>query len=228
MAYWINGTFPWLNSASVNAGLITEANQFVTDLALRECHLPRVQPGSVLIAITGQGKTRGTTALLAIEATINQHIAFIRPRRHRKNATHEYLKLFLISAYSEIRRISDGSGSTKGALTCNDLRHFKVALPPIEEQDRIVFQTQAEIREAEEAIRIAQHEIDLIREYRNRLITDVVTGKLDVRAAAERLLSSVEQEVIDDESLGLSDLNPERAESLDDEATDLISVADED
>ncbi len=41
-AYWIDGTVPWLNSGHVNSEEITEADQFVTELALRECHLPRV------------------------------------------------------------------------------------------------------------------------------------------------------------------------------------------
>lgn len=52
-AYWIDGGHPWLNSSSVNQGTITKAEQFVTDLALRECHLPRLRPGSVLVGITG-------------------------------------------------------------------------------------------------------------------------------------------------------------------------------
>ena len=61
-AYWIDGVHPWLNSSSVNQGTITKAEQFVTDLALRECHLPRLRPGSVLVGITGQGKTRGNVS----------------------------------------------------------------------------------------------------------------------------------------------------------------------
>src|SRR5690606_19132076 len=53
-AYWTNGTYPWLNSSSVNAGTITSSDQFVTEAALGQCHLPRVPGGSVLVAITGQ------------------------------------------------------------------------------------------------------------------------------------------------------------------------------
>ncbi len=44
-AYWTDGVHPWLNSSSVNQGTITNADQFVTDLALRECHLPSLRPG---------------------------------------------------------------------------------------------------------------------------------------------------------------------------------------
>ena len=58
--YWTGGTYPWLTSAKVYDRDIVEAEHFVTELALTECHLPRIKPGTVLIAITGQGKTLGT------------------------------------------------------------------------------------------------------------------------------------------------------------------------
>jgi type I restriction enzyme S subunit len=192
VAYWSGGTYPWLNSSSVKMGCITTSNQFVTDAALRECHLPRVPSGSVLVAITGQGKTRGTAAVLTIEATINQHIAFIAPRTSSRVAA-EYLRAFLVAAYSELRRISDDSGSTKGALTCDDLRSFRVALPPLEEQHRIVKWSSEATADVESALSVATREISLLGEYRTRLIADVVTGKLDVREAAARLPNEVDE-----------------------------------
>ena len=75
--YWDSADYPWLNSGSVNQGIVTQADQFVSNLALKECHLPLVKEDSIVIAITGQGKTRGTAALLAIPATINQHLVYI-------------------------------------------------------------------------------------------------------------------------------------------------------
>ena len=192
-SYWSDGAYPWLNSSSVNAGIIRSSDQFVTDAALRECHLPRVSSGSVLVAITGQGKTRGTAAVLLTEATINQHIAFITPRRQNMTVTPEYLQMFLSGAYSELRRISDDSGSTKGALRCEDLRHFQVLLPPADEQRAIVQWVQDATAEVASALALADREISLLREYRTRLIADVVTGKLDVREAAARLPDEVDE-----------------------------------
>jgi type I restriction enzyme S subunit len=208
-AYWSGGAFPWLNSSSVNAGIITASDQFVTETALRECHLPRVQPGSVLVAITGQGKTRGTAAVLSIEATINQHIAFIAPRRQKRTATPEYLRLFLVAAYPELRRISEDSGSTKGALTCEDLKHFRVLMPPADEQNRIVSIAREETAGVETNLRGVEREISLLREYRTRLIADVVTGKLDVRDAAARL----PEDASDTEPLDEADAEVEGEES---------------
>lgn len=184
-AYWARGSFPWLNSSQINRGFIDSADQFVTKAALRECHLPRLQPGSVLVAITGQGKTRGMSARLGVEATINQHIAFITPRTSLVST--EFLHLALTAAYSQLRAISDDSGSTKGAITCEDLKRFKLAIPPLHEQAAVVEQVEIQAGSVSRAIDRLGREVELLREYRTRLIADVVTGKLDVRDAAQRL-----------------------------------------
>lgn len=189
--YWQGGKYPWLNSASVNQGEITAANQFVTNLALKECHLPIVPSGSILMAITGQGKTRGTAALLSIEATINQHIAYITPKRPVVRSS--YLKSFLSAAYPELRRLSEASGSTKGALTCWDVSHFKVPVPPIDEQKQIEEDLKQSTQKTNAAIERLNNELALFREFRTRLIADVVTGKLDVREAAAHLPAELDE-----------------------------------
>ena len=186
-AYWSDGTHPWLTSSSVNQGTITEADQFVTESAMLECHLPKVQPDSVLIGITGQGKTRGMSALLAVEATINQHMAYITTRDENVVVSSYYLHIYLTAAYRELRALSESSGSTKAALTCEDVKHFQVALPPRREQDRLVADVNKEVAITDGAIVRGRRQIELIEEYRRRLIADVVTGKLDVREAAAGL-----------------------------------------
>ena len=184
-AYWTEGVHPWLNSSSVNQGTITKADQFVTDLALSECHLPRLRPGSVLVGITGQGKTRGMSAVLCMDATINQHMAFITLKTGRVSS--HYLHMYLTAAYSELRAISNSSGSTKDALTCEDIKHFMVVLPPRDEQERLLSEVRRELASVDNAVDLARRQIDLMNEYRTRLIADVVTGQLDVRKAAAQL-----------------------------------------
>ena len=132
--YWGGGAIPWLNRSSVNQGEITAADQFVTELAVRECHLPMVESGSVLVAITGQGRIRGRAAVLSIDATINQHVAFISPRM---KVTAWYLRWVLHAAYGYLRSISDDVGGTKGALTCEELTNLRVPVPPATEQQKI-------------------------------------------------------------------------------------------
>ena len=183
MRYWQDGTYPWLNSSSVNQGVIVEADQFVTPTALKECHLPIVKPNSILIAITGQGKTRGTAALLTFEATINQHMAYITPLP--KVITSDYLVTFLQGNYNYLRYISDGQGGTKGALTCGDIKQLKIPVPPPAEQEIIVERVKQTLSEINTAIERIQREIELIEEYRTTLIAHAVTGKIDVRPQPE-------------------------------------------
>jgi type I restriction enzyme, S subunit len=211
--YWNGGSYPWLNSSQINRGYIDSADQFVTRAALRECHLPKVPAGSVLVAITGQGKTRGTSALLATEATINQHVAYITPRV--LVVSPEFLHLSLTAAYPQLRAISDDSGSTKGALTCEDIKRFKLPIPPREEQDALLSCVRAETRTIDATTAQLEKEIELLREYRTRLVADVVTGKLDVREAAARLPDEAVPDVVEDDA--------EIAEELDSEAEDAVA-----
>ncbi len=134
--YWEGGTFPWLNSAKVYEREITLADQFVTQAALRACHLPQLKAGTVLVAITGQGKTLGHCAVLQTDATISQHLAYIA--LDQTLADPSFIRSYLETQYEHLRQIASGGGSTKAALTCKFLRDLKMPVPPIEEQREIV------------------------------------------------------------------------------------------
>jgi len=133
--YWQGGMIPWLNSAKIHERFITEADQFVTDLAVKECHLPRVKPGSLLVAITGQGKTLGNTALVSFETCINQHLAYAQFTTSR--VVPEFVLWFMQTRYDHLRSISQAGGSTKGALTCGYLKTYPVPVPALDEQHEI-------------------------------------------------------------------------------------------
>ncbi len=133
--YWKGGTIPWLNSAKIHERFITQADQFVTDLAVKECHLPRVKPGSLLVAITGQGKTLGNTALVSFETCINQHLAYAQFTTAR--VIPEFVLWFMQTRYDHLRSISQAGGSTKGALTCGYLKTYPVPVPALGEQREI-------------------------------------------------------------------------------------------
>lgn len=135
--YWAGGDFPWLTSAKVYDRDIVAAEQLVTPVALRECHLPVIEPGAILIAITGQGKTLGHCAVLRMRATVNQHIAYIATDLYRADPS--FVRGYLETLYEYFRQVGAGGGSTKGALTCGFLRDVPVPLPSsLDEQREIV------------------------------------------------------------------------------------------
>lgn len=135
--YWDGGDFPWLTSAKVYDRDIASADQFVTQEALEKCHLPIVEPGAILVAITGQGKTLGNCAVLRMRATINQHLAYVAT--DLSMADPGYLRGYLETQYDYFRQVGGGGGSTKGALTCAFLRGVPIPCPlTLDEQCEIV------------------------------------------------------------------------------------------
>ena len=130
--YWQDGTIPWLNSTKIHDRFITEADQFVTELAVKECHLPRVKPGSLLLAITGQGKTLGNSALVSFETCINQHLAYAQFTSSR--VVPEFVLWFMQTRYEHLRSIAQAGGSTKGALTCGYLKTYPIPVPSPKDQ----------------------------------------------------------------------------------------------
>ena len=180
--YWVDGSHPWLTSAKINEGVIATADQFVTDVAFRECHLPSVTAGSVLVAITGEGQTRGRAALLSIDSTISQHLAYITPSCREINAG--FLVRLFEARYEWLREESSGSGSTRAALTCEFLRSARLAFPPRGEQRAIAAFLDRETARIDALIAKIRQAIDNLKEFRTALISAAVTGKIDVREEA--------------------------------------------
>lgn len=203
-AYWLQGTVPWLSSGKVNDYVVETASELVTQRALRECSISLVPRGAVIIGLVGQGKTRGKSAILGIDACINQNLAAIIPRRGLRS---DYLHHFLTAFYKTLREY--GRGGNQEALNCAIVSNFRVSIPPPDEQKTICDALGPALAGVQTAERRINHEISLLREYRTRLIADVVTGKFDVREAAARL----PDEPDDDDALD------EVAASEDDEPT---------
>ena len=181
-AYWSDGTTPWLNSSVVNQYEVTSADQFVTETALRECHLPLVKSGSVLVAITGQGKTRGQAVVLSLDATINQHLAYVTPDPSRLDPW--FLRWTLMSAYAFLRSISDDAGGTKGALTCEEVANIRVPIPPIGEQRAIAASVAKGTATLEKLRTAIERTSALLKERRTTLIAAAVTGLVNIESAA--------------------------------------------
>ena len=177
--YWEQGDFPWLNSAVVNQDEVWEGSEYVTPVALQACHLPIVEPGALLVALTGQGKTRGQVAVLRIHATINQHLAYLALDSEHFDSG--YVFWTLTGMYAGLRMVSDGQGGTKGALTCEDLSRFQVPMPLLAEQREIAAALVAEVAKIDTLITHTQEAIALLKELRAATIADAVLGRVDVR-----------------------------------------------
>jgi type I restriction enzyme, S subunit len=178
LGYWNGGTIPWMNSSRVNDFEIIEADQFITNRAVRECHLPVVKAGSLLIAITGEGKTRGMAAITRIDTTINQHLAYISVTDSQVDP--EFLLYYLTGIYQILRDESSAQGSTKGAITCGELAKVPVLLPPLEEQRTALVQIKNQLQHINQSRDVTQRQIGALQVFRSTLISDAVSGKMKI------------------------------------------------
>jgi type I restriction enzyme S subunit len=119
-----------------------------------------------------------------VPALLLQRVARIRPRDEVQS---EFLTLLLAGKSFADYLTPIFTGISVPHLSPEQIKSFRFALPPDNEQREIVQWTAENTRKTDVSIANADREIQLIREYRTRLIADVVTGKLDVRKAAERL-----------------------------------------
>ena len=177
-SYW-NGTVPWLSSGKVNDYLVVEPSEYITIDALKKTSLNLIPRNSLVMGMIGQGKTRGMTAKLGIEATINQNLAAIIPSTA---VIADFLHYFFQAAYKYLRE--DGRGGNQEAMNCSMISALSVPVPPLKEQERIVNFLNIQKEQFDNTVNKANQEINLINEYRTTLISEVVTGKIDVRTAA--------------------------------------------
>ena len=130
--YFDGGTVPWITSSCVNAPFVYEASELVTLKALQECNLTLYPPGTLLIAMYGEGKTRGMCSELQIESTTNQALAAIQAH----SGVRAFLKVFFAKNYQDIRRAA--SGGVQPNLNLGMVREVSLPLPPFAEQEAVV------------------------------------------------------------------------------------------
>ncbi|MBK8093386.1 MAG: N-6 DNA methylase [Verrucomicrobiaceae bacterium] len=112
-SFW-NGDIPWVTTTLIDYGIIEHANEFITKDGLDNSSTWIVPKGTVLMAMYGQGVTRGRVAILGIDASINQACAAFMPKG--KLLDHRYLFRVLQSRYDHLREISEARGGTKATL----------------------------------------------------------------------------------------------------------------
>ena len=132
--YWKNGIIPWLSSGEVNKKTIYFTDNFITKEGYDNSSATLVPKNSTVIALAGQGKTRGLVARIKISLSTNQSLATIIPSELISN---DFLYYYLSSQYTKLREISSGDG-TRGGLNKEILKKFSIPLPPLEVQNHIV------------------------------------------------------------------------------------------
>jgi type I restriction enzyme S subunit len=173
-SYW-QGDVPFVKTAEIVNSRLGQAANFVSEEAVRRYHLTIYPPGTVFMAMYGQGKTRGQVALLDISAATSQNTAAIRPNTDM--LTPEFLWLNLMGRYMELR-----TGGAQGHITHLNLGYvgeLPIALPPLTEQRRICDALLA----AEQKLQSELSRATAISSLFNSTLRDLMSGR--VRALSD-------------------------------------------
>lgn len=159
--FW-NGTIPWICSGEVRNNIISNTNECITQEGYNNSSVKLLPVGTVLIAMIGEGKTRGQSSVLDIEATINQNIAAIIVDHGLVNS--HYLWYWLQMNY--VKNREKGAGSGPQALNCQRVRELDFYIPNYSEQNeivRILDELLIKEKQAKEAAEGVLKQIDLIK-----------------------------------------------------------------
>lgn len=160
-AFFASSGTPWVTSAATGLPFVTKSDEFVTDAAIAAHRLKRYPVGTLLVAMYGEGKTRGQVTELMIEAAINQACAAISVDESK--ATRAFVKLALESNYLEMRELAEGGNQPN--LNLSKVREFPLSLPPLEEQCAIADR----VAEILEVVTSVQERVDSAQEIVQRL-----------------------------------------------------------
>ena len=128
--YWNNGNIPWLSSGEVGKGRIYETDKCITQTGYDSCSTRLIPPHTIVMAMAGQGKTRGTVGVVEISCCTNQSICSIVTN---DTVDVDFLYYQLALLYQELRNISNGDGG-RGGLNLKLIQNFRIIAPPLDMQ----------------------------------------------------------------------------------------------
>ncbi len=191
--YWIGRT-PWVSPKDMKVPEIFDSEDHISDAALRETNIALISEPAVLIVVRGMILARTfPSAVTRVPVTINQDMKALTPR---PELSADYFALLLTGIQREVLELVEIAGHGTCCLRTDSWAAFCLPIPPLEEQISIRTFLSTELATSNTAISRLERELELLREYRTRLVADVVTGKLDVRAATATLPDEAGEEEV--------------------------------
>lgn len=178
--YSKNG-IPFLRSQNIHFdGLMLQDVVYINENIHQFMLNTHVKPNDVLLNITGASIGRVCCVPAEFKAgNVNQHVCIIRPKLNIINP--EYLAKYLSCSSIQKEIVIGQNGASREGLTLKTIKSIPIVLPPLNEQLEIVHYCSNELEEINALIKKLTQQIELVQEYRTRLISDVVTGQIDVR-----------------------------------------------
>lgn len=164
--YW-NGNIAWVTTGELSSGHVNHTSELITVKAVKETKMRIYPQGTLLMAMYGQGKTRGTVAILEIDAAVNQACAAITV----KDGKSKFLFYQLKNSYQDIRKLSN-TGNQEN-LNADIIKTYQVPWAPDEEQERIstILTTQDKV------IKLKEKRLAEKQRQKKYLMQQLLTGK---------------------------------------------------
>ena len=175
--FWEDGTIPWLNSGEVNQWIIREPSAYITEAGFRSSSAKWIPCDALVMALAGQGKTKGMVAQVAIRTTCNQSMAVILPR---STVDPKFLLWWLHAGYETIRNMA--GGEARDGLNLEIVGSIPCPYPPLAQQRAIAAYLDRETERINRLIAAKERLLELLAEKRRALITHAVTRGLDPAA----------------------------------------------
>lgn len=169
--YWSPATTPWVKTGEIAFAPIKSTEESVSDLALTECSLPVLPIGTVLVAMYGQGKTRGQSAVLEVEATTNQACFAIFPN---ESFDPYYLQYWLRYSYEKLRSASDGRGGNQSNLNGEILGSVEAPWVHRTAQANISAHLQSQLAAVEDARQAATAQLRELTQLANAIVRETL------------------------------------------------------
>lgn len=168
--YW-NGTIPWVKTAEIDYNFIKETEEYITELGLQSSSAKVFPKGTLLMAIYGEGVTRGRVAILGIDAATNQACLAFFPNPILRT---DFLFHWFMASYSRLRDLShDGSQKNLSATLLGDTH---IPIPDWNEQAVIcsALQSLAEVQLGEQTY------LSKLQRLKTGLMQDLLSGRVSV------------------------------------------------
>ena len=164
--YW-NGNIAWVTTGELSSGHVNHTSELITVKAAKETKMRIYPQGTLLMAMYGQGKTRGTVAILEIDAAVNQACTAITV----KDGKSKFLFYQLKNSYQDIRKLSN-TGNQEN-LNADIIKTYQVPWAPDEEQERIstILTTQDKV------IKLKEKRLAEKQRQKKYLMQQLLTGK---------------------------------------------------
>jgi len=203
--YW-TGQTPWVSPKDMKVPEIFDSKDHISDAALQETNITVIPDQAVLIVVRGMILARTfPTAVTRVPVTINQDMKALVPR---PELSVDYFSLVLTGIQRELLELVEIAGHGTCCLRTDSWSAFCLPMPPLEEQEVIRRFLSDELAITNIVTTRLDREIELLREYRTRLVADVVTGKLDVREAAARLPDEGPLDTVEDDAELVEETEP--------------------